>query len=177
MAAPLPDKPTVTEEVDVWWGAYASRTMLPSFLVCLFVTLFLLGLDWYLRTRNLRSDLLSSAVLGLAGALWLFEGTRWVYRMIAIHYRLTNRRLLCTRGFRLPDTRAVDLTQITDVSVAQGPVERLLGVGRILVQAPGGRLRPLILEGVWNPQRIARMIRKRARQTRGGDQGLPFRVR
>jgi membrane protein YdbS with pleckstrin-like domain len=191
MAAPLPDKPDLPdapsslpapessspdgpkrgraaemEEIDIWWGSYAGRTMLPGFLLCLLLTIILLAMDWSLKSRNARSDLISSAVLGVAGALWLFEGTRWVYRLIAINYRLTNRRLLYTRGFKRPDSWAIELTQVTDVSVACGPIERLLGVGRIFIQVQDRHSPPLVLDGVLNPQRVARAIRRRMRQAR-----------
>lgn len=161
MAAPLPDK---TEEIDIWWGSYAGRTMLPGFLLCLLLTILLLALDGYLESRNRRSDLVSSAVLALAAAAWLFQGTRCLYRMIAINYRLTNRRLLYTRGFKLPDGWSIELTQVTDVSIVRGPIERLLGVGRIALQVQDDTSAPLVLDGVPNPERVARTIRKRVRQ-------------
>jgi membrane protein YdbS with pleckstrin-like domain len=154
------------EETDIWWGSYAGRTMLPGFLLCLVLTILLLALDWYLETRNRRSDLISSAVLSLAGALWLFEGTRWIYRMIAVNYRLTNRRLLYTRGFKVPESWSVELARITEVSVVRGPVERLLGVGRISIHAEDSNSSPLILEAVLAPQRVARLIRRRVHQAR-----------
>jgi membrane protein YdbS with pleckstrin-like domain len=196
MAAPLPDKPALpgaasslsvpdatapadrqngeghgkralqTEETDTWWGSYAGRTMLPGFLLCLLLTVVLLILDWYLETRQRRSDLISSAVLGLAGAVWLFQGTRWVYRMIAVNYRLTNRRLLYTSGFKLPETWAIDLARITRVSVVTGSLERLLGVGRIHIQVDNADSPCFILEGVLAPERVARTIRRRVRQAR-----------
>ena len=138
--------------------------MLPSFVLCLIVTVLLLVLDWYLGIRNLRTDLISSAILSLAGALWLFEGTRWVYRMIAVNYRLTNCRLLYTRGFKVPDNWTVDLARVSQVSVLRSPLERLLGVGRIHIQVQDSSLPPLILEAVLAPERVARTIRRRVRQ-------------
>ncbi|HLJ96730.1 MAG TPA: PH domain-containing protein [Gemmataceae bacterium] len=189
MAASLPDKPILPdspardgpnqspgerrpraelEEVDLWWGSYAGRAMLPGFLLCLLLTIFLLAMEWYLGRRQARSDLISSAVLGVAGASWLFEGTRWVYRMTALNYRLTNRRLLYMHGFKLPESWAIELRQITDVSVMSGPIERFLGVGRIVVQTGGDKPGSVVLEGVWHPYRIARIIRRRVRQARAG---------
>jgi membrane protein YdbS with pleckstrin-like domain len=161
-----PDRAPETEETDIWWGSYAGRAMLPGFLLCLFLTIILLALDWYLGSRQRRSDLMSSAVLALAAALWLFQGTRWVYRMIAVNYRLTNRRLLYTRGFKLPDSWAIELAGITEVTVVSGPLERLLGVGRIRIQVQDRSSAPLVLDGILAPQRVARTIRRRARQAR-----------
>jgi membrane protein YdbS with pleckstrin-like domain len=153
-------------ETDVWWGAYAGRTMLPGFLLCLLLTAILLGLDLYLKTAQRRSELVSSAVSGVAGAIWLFQGTRWVYRMTAVNYRLTNRRLLFSRGFKLPDTWAIELERIADVSVVAGPVERLLGVGTIQVRVQDGGSPLFVLDGVLAPERVARIIRRRVRQAR-----------
>jgi membrane protein YdbS with pleckstrin-like domain len=168
MAASSPDKsePRVAEreEIDIWWGSYAGRAMLPGFMLCLLVTVLLLALDWYLGFRHLRTYLISSAILSLAGAVWLFEGTRWFYRMIAVNYRLTNRRLLYTRGFKVPDNWTVELARVAQVSVLRSPLERLLGIGRISIQVYDSSLPPLILEAVLAPERVARTIRRRARQ-------------
>jgi membrane protein YdbS with pleckstrin-like domain len=155
-----------TQETDIWWGSYAGRTMLPGFLLCLVVTIFLLAVEGYLGSRHWRSDLISSAVLALAGALWLFEGTRWVYRTVAVNYRLTNRRLLYTRGFTFPDSWAVELSRISEVVVMRSPIERLLGVGRIRIQVEDRNSPPLVLDGVLAPEHVARTIRRRARQAR-----------
>jgi hypothetical protein len=159
-----PDRAADRAETDVWWGAYAGRTMLPGFLLCFLLTAILLGLDLYLKKEERRSDLISSAVLGVAGAIWLFQGTRWVYRMIAVNYRLTNRRLLYSRGFKLPDTWAIDLERIAEVSVVAGSVERLLGVGRIQIVLRDSNFPPFVLDGVSAPERVARTIRRRVRQ-------------
>jgi membrane protein YdbS with pleckstrin-like domain len=141
--------------------------MLPGFVICLVLTIALLALDAYLGSQQWRSDLISSAILAVAGALWLFEGTRWVYRTIAVNYRLTNRRLLYMRGFKLPDSRAVELVRISQVTVASGPIERLLGVGRISIQLENESSPPLVLDGVLSPEHVARTIRRRVRQARG----------
>jgi membrane protein YdbS with pleckstrin-like domain len=161
------DRASETEETDVWWGSYAGRAMLPGFLLCLVLTIILLALDWQFGSWHSRYDLISSGILGLAGAAWLFQGTRWFYRMIAVNYRLTNRRLLYSRGFKLPDTWAIDLPHITEVSVERGPVERLLGLGRIHIQVRDGKSRRFVLDGVTAPEHVARTIRRRVRQARG----------
>jgi membrane protein YdbS with pleckstrin-like domain len=158
------DVAPATEESDVWWGSYAGRAMLPGFLVCLVLTILLLALDWYLESRRSRSDLLSSAFLSLAGAIWLFQGTRWLYRILAINYRLTNRRLMYTQGFNLPETWAIDLAHITEVSVKRGPLERLLGVGRITIQVKDADSSRFVLDGVLAPEHVARTLRRRVRQ-------------
>jgi membrane protein YdbS with pleckstrin-like domain len=145
--------------------------MLPGFLLCLLLTVLLFGLDFYFKNtplwRGLRTtpqELVSSGLFAVAGAIWLFQATRWIYRMIAVTYRLTNRRLLYIRGFKLPECWAIKLEQIADVRVDAGPLERLLGVGRIKILVQNGISSDFVLDGVPAPERVARTIRRRVRQ-------------
>jgi membrane protein YdbS with pleckstrin-like domain len=140
--------------------------MLPGFLLCLVLTIILLALDWRFGGRQERSNVISSGILALAGAIWLFQGTRWFYCLIAVNYRLTNRRILYSCGFKLPDTWAIDLSRITEVSVERGPVERLLSLGRIHIRVQDGNSGLFVLAGVLAPERVARMIRRKVRQAR-----------
>src|SRR5260370_42382559 len=50
-AAVLPEAPVLEEqgeEIDVWWGSYAARTLTPSFILCGLFTLVVLGVALYL---------------------------------------------------------------------------------------------------------------------------------
>lgn len=52
-------------------------------------------------------------------------------------YELTNRRLRLRSGVVTRTGRDFPLTRISDVSFAQGPLDRLLGCGRLVVESPG----------------------------------------
>jgi membrane protein YdbS with pleckstrin-like domain len=154
-AAPL--DPTI--ETDLWWGSYAGRTMLPSFVLCFALTLglvfgaYLLWSDFGQGPAVARHEFYSVAV-----ALWLFQLVRWLYRIIGCNYRLTTRRLFCGRGFLYPATAPVDLRDVQGVAVKQLAWERWLGIGRVYVQAKEA----VMLEGVHQPERIAERIRQAA---------------
>jgi uncharacterized membrane protein YdbT with pleckstrin-like domain len=52
-------------------------------------------------------------------------------------YELTNRRLRLRAGILTRTGRDFPLTRISDVSFAQGLLDRLLGCGRLVVESPG----------------------------------------
>jgi uncharacterized membrane protein YdbT with pleckstrin-like domain len=52
-------------------------------------------------------------------------------------YELTNRRLRLRAGVISRRGRDFPLARISDVSFAQGLLDRLLGCGRLIVEAPG----------------------------------------
>lgn len=52
-------------------------------------------------------------------------------------YELTNRRLRLREGVLTRTGRDFPLTRISDVSFAQGLLDRLLGCGRLVVESPG----------------------------------------
>jgi uncharacterized membrane protein YdbT with pleckstrin-like domain len=52
-------------------------------------------------------------------------------------YELTNRRLRLRAGILSRTGRDFPLTRISDVSFAQGVLDRLLGCGRLVVESPG----------------------------------------
>ncbi len=52
-------------------------------------------------------------------------------------YELTTRRLRLRAGVIARRGRDFPLSRISDVSFAQGPLDRLLGCGRLIVESPG----------------------------------------
>jgi hypothetical protein len=148
------------QETDVWWGAYAGRTMVPSLVLCGLVTAAVLGTGAYLALARDPPPLhLRYTAYGLLTALWLVQLLRLGHRTISLTYRLTTHRLLRDHGFIRPAAGEVPLACVTAVRVKRTALERLLGVGRVLVVARD-QARPLILHGVHRPERIALKIRR-----------------
>jgi uncharacterized membrane protein YdbT with pleckstrin-like domain len=67
----------------------------------------------------------------------------WVVRPLlrwwTTSYELTNRRLRLRAGIISRTGRDFPLSKISDVSFAQGLLDRLLGCGRLIVESPGER--------------------------------------
>ncbi len=78
--------------------------------------------------------LVVAAVAILALMLWLMVPVlRWRTTM----YELTTRRLRMRDGIVTRHGRDIPLARINDVSFAKGPLDRLLGSGRLVVESAG----------------------------------------
>jgi membrane protein YdbS with pleckstrin-like domain len=154
------------EEVDVWWGSYAGRTLLPSFAVCVFLTLSAIVVAVYLQRRyDLDPLAVRYGVYAIAAVLWLGQLARWSYRVLTFSYRLTTRRLLLERSFFNSLRAAIYLRRIARIDVTQRPLERALGVGRIHVIEESKSVPSLELCGVRRPHAVANVIRKQAKES------------
>jgi uncharacterized membrane protein YdbT with pleckstrin-like domain len=84
----------------------------------------------------------NAAIARLAlGALALIVVSTWsvvpLLRWRATSYELTNRRLRLRTGVLTRTGRDFPLSRISDVSFAQGLLDRVLGCGRLVVESPG----------------------------------------
>jgi membrane protein YdbS with pleckstrin-like domain len=142
------------EELDLWWGAYSGWALAPSFTVCVLATTAIIWASY----RFLPSQYLHFTILGLAGAVWIVQLTRWVYRVFGYNYRLTNRRLYVDHGWLYSEAHRVDLTEVKAIKVRVGWWEKIIQVGDIVVTLAAGPQQDRVLEAVAVPQRIARQI-------------------
>ncbi len=155
------------QETDIWWGSYAGRTMTPSFVGCALLTgLFVWGVWLCWPKDENRPYLERYTTYILVGAVWLFQLIRWVYRLVAINYRLTTRRLFRQRGFQTAATSAIDLANIATVRIERAALETYLKVGRLRIVPVDNGKPPLVLEGVYHPDQIAALIMNQVQQAR-----------
>jgi len=138
------------QETDAWWGAYSTRTMLPSTLVCLVLTAAIVGGTWTIVEKRY----VQWTVWALAGAVWIVQTSRWWRRVFGINYRLTTRRLLIDKGHWRPWRCDIDLTAIAHIEVRLNRLGRWTNVGRIIVHTKSESA-PLVLEGIRNPAVVA----------------------
>ena len=150
-------KPT-EEETDLWWGSYSGWALVPSIVLCVGLTVLIgLGsLAWVER------GWVRLTFLGMGGTLWFVQGLRWAYRYFSFNYRLTTRRIFRDKGFWSPERVQVDLGHVTQVTITQNGIERLVGVGRVVLHLSGCQATELTLEGIAHPQQIAPFLRDHA---------------
>jgi membrane protein YdbS with pleckstrin-like domain len=160
-AAPATPRGAEEQERDVWWGAYSSRAMLPSLLVCILWTVGVVTLAWFHAWIGLSWDTARFLSYGLVAAVWLAQTVRWLYRIAGYTYRLTTRRLFVSQGLLYPPEPAIDLAQIHGVRAEQSPWEHVLGVGQVRIIRGNSTQPPMVLLGVQHPARIAAMIERR----------------
>jgi uncharacterized membrane protein YdbT with pleckstrin-like domain len=75
-----------------------------------------------------------AAVAVVAAAIW--SGIR-VLRWRTTTYELTTRRLRMREGILACSGRDIPLSRVNDISFACGPIDRMLGCGRLVVESAG----------------------------------------
>jgi len=161
---PTPPPEDAGAEVDIWWGGYAGRAMIPSFLVCIAATLTLIVSAIYLANAfNMHGDLVRYLVYATAGALWTIQLLRWGLRIIGVNYRVTTRRIYCWKSLRAAPGKPIELAAVDRVQVEETWLERLLGVGRVRIVSRDGEL---TLSGLAQPRQVAAIVEHRVKQSR-----------
>jgi uncharacterized membrane protein YdbT with pleckstrin-like domain len=111
------------------------KTLLRPFLVLALIIAATLLLVLFLPagTPALARLIIGAAAL-VAIAIWFgLPVLRWQSTL----YELTNRRLRLRTGVITRSGRDFPLNRISDVSFQQGPLDRLLRCGRLIVESPG----------------------------------------
>jgi len=126
--APDPAQP------DIVWHGYSGWAMLPSFVVCGVLSLFLLMGGWFFDdARSLADQFGSLAFFALTWAIWIVQLFRWIYRGSTYVYRLTARALYLDLGFLYPPERPIELKMVTKVEWGSNVLGRFFGVGWVAV--------------------------------------------
>jgi membrane protein YdbS with pleckstrin-like domain len=152
-------------EKELWQGGYSARAMIGGWLTTSLVTIALLvaGIWWNVKW-------LWTAVVFAILLSWLYLLLLLAYRRSSVRYILTNQRFVHEKGFLRRVTDRIEVIDIDDITFTQGVLERLLGVGTIIV-ASSDRTHPqLIMPGIENVKEVADVMdnaRRSERRRRG----------
>ena len=78
-------------------------------------------------------------------------------------YKVTNERLINERGFITKHTEQIDLFRVNDVEIRQGLLQRILGLGNVIVVSSDQSSPNRKLLDISNPQRVGDIVRQAAR--------------
>lgn len=81
-------------------------------------------------------------------------------------YRLTNERLVVRRGWIAKSVQEIELYRIQDVTMNQGILQRIFGVGGVAVVSVDKTTPTLEIKGIADPESIREQIRKTYRTAR-----------
>lgn len=98
----------------------------------------------------------------LGALLWL----RVWYRVSSTRYRLTTQRLFMQTGLIAKKLEEVELFRVKDVTLSQGILQRLMGVGDVVVLSTDDTAPQLELAGIANPIEVKEQIRNAFRASR-----------
>lgn len=154
------------DEETLWTGSYSHLDMIGTWIgagvatvagVVIGLLLSLPGTGWLW-------------LVGGIAALWVGLALRYAYRRFSVHYTLTSQRLLTEMGILWRTMDRVELIDVDDVIYHQGPIDRLLGVGKIVVSSSDRTTPELDLPGIENVREVADAIddaRRKERRSRG----------
>jgi uncharacterized membrane protein YdbT with pleckstrin-like domain len=90
----------------------------------------------------------------------------YVYERLSVHYELTNQRFIHQRGILVRTTDRIDVVDIDDVTFRQGIIQRMLGVGTIILAGSDKTHPKLTLVGIDQVDKVSAMIDEVRRKER-----------
>jgi membrane protein YdbS with pleckstrin-like domain len=156
---PGPDQDTATAgEQELWSGRAAGRAFMLSWILFAVIIVGLLLLTYGTPLRGWRWSWIAwLIILGLI----ICQLVRVGYKIIASSYRVTTQRLFIRRGLLVTTTNQTDLLRVNDVQVRQNVLEKVMGVGTVIVDSPSDSTNPHAeLTGVLDPHAVAEHIHR-----------------
>ena len=152
-------------EDELWQGTYSHLAMVGVWITGAFGSLGAIAISFI---AGFGSSLLW-ILLGIL-LVWVVLVGVYLYRRWSVHYTLTNQRLIHEKGLLWRTSDRVELIDVDDVTFTQGPVERLFGVGKILISSSDRTTPELYLPGIEQVREVADQIddaRRKERRSRG----------
>ncbi|MCE9546244.1 MAG: PH domain-containing protein [Planctomycetia bacterium] len=154
------------QERDQWQGTFSPRAMIPHAVAAAVLTLIvLIGAAFMKLSGAVWMWLLLAMVVG-----WIALAIRLWLRRMGVFYRLTTQRLFYEVGLLNRRINRIDVIDINDVTVDEGFIERMLGVGTVRIKSTDDSEPVLSLTGIENVRHVADLIdqnRRRERMRRG----------
>jgi len=152
------------EEEELWKGGYSSKAMLGTWIGLALITILILVGVFFVEFEY-RFLVAGILILGM----WVIGGLIYAWRRLGVHYQLTSQRFIHQIGIVTRKTDRIEVIDIDDVSFTQGPVERLFGVGTILLTSSDRTHPELSMMGIADVRQVAGLIddvRRRERRRR-----------
>jgi membrane protein YdbS with pleckstrin-like domain len=108
--------------------------------------------------------------VGAIAVVWIALVLRLLYQQLSIRYSMTNQRLVHEHGLLWRQTDRIEAIDIDDVSVTQGPIARMVGVGNVKIVSSDQSTPVFYLQGIDDVRAVATMIdevRRKERRKRG----------
>jgi membrane protein YdbS with pleckstrin-like domain len=139
-------------EQELWSGSYSPKAMIGSFAAAGVVTIVGLALAALSGPPGWLIWGIAAAVIW-GGLLLLLA-----YRRLTVRYRLTTYRFFHELGLLSRVGNRIEVIDIDDVTVQQGLVERMFGVGTITIQSSDRSDPELHLPGIEDARQVADLI-------------------
>lgn len=140
------------QEQSIWAGGYSPKAMIGTWILCGLISVAVLVVSLLTEWPPIMVALIAIVVL------WVVAASVYGYRRLGVAYELTTQRFIHQAGLLSRRTDRIEVIDIDDVSVRQGPVQRVLGVGTIEITS-SDRTHPLLkMNGIDEVKKIAGTI-------------------
>ena len=153
------DQDDSDEERELWHGGYSPKTMVGSWILLALISVALLAVPFFVSGSLL-------FVLGVIAILWVIGGIVYAWRRLGVHYELTTQRFIHQTGVLSRRTDRIEVIDIDDVTCTQGPIQRLFGIGTIVLTGSDRTHPTLSMIGIANCRDVAALIDETRRRER-----------
>lgn len=147
------------EENELWSGGYSPKAMVGTWIAIAIVSVALIILAISVPPAMLVS-------LGLVPFVWVIGGIVYTCRRLGVQYELTNQRFIHQKGILSRQTDRIEVIDIDDVTCKQGLIERIFGVGTIVLTGSDRTHPTLSMIGIADVKEVAGLIDDTRRQER-----------
>lgn len=150
----------------LWQGSFSKLAMIGSWITAAGVTLAVVIIGFVAKFEG-RTWVW--ALLAVA-AFWILLLLRLIYLQLSVHYKLTSQRFIHERGLLWRQQDRIETIDVDDVSVQQGPIQRMLGIGTVRITSSDRTTPEFVLVGIEDVRKVAAMIdeaRRAERRKRG----------
>lgn len=157
---------STADEQELWSGDYSMKAMagLGFVVILLSIVAVVMGIVMGASSTGWL------VIGGLLALSWISYFVVSLYRKMSYHYELTTHRLLHREGFLFRSLDRIELIDISDVVLKQGPFQTLMNVGNIHVVSSDVTHPVLVMLGIPDAKRVADLVdnaRREERRKRG----------
>ena len=148
-------KPPADNEPErpLWQGSFSPKAMYGHWLLAGVLTIVAIALCVIVPNP------ITWLVAGIAvPVVWLCMGAYLLYKRLSVEYSLSTQRFVMQSGILRRVTNRIEVIDIDDVTVEQGFIERMFGVGTIKILSSDVSDPKVQLPGIDDVKRIATMI-------------------
>lgn len=142
-------------ERSLWQGGYSPKAMYGTWATAaaLTVVAIVLVAIYGAQLQNVWLITMAVILLGWCVIIGLYLSRRW-----GVHYELTTQRFVHQEGIFVRRSNRIEVIDIDDVSYTQGIVQRMLGVGTIVITGSDRSHPELVIQGIDRVPEIASLI-------------------
>ncbi|MEE2936615.1 MAG: PH domain-containing protein [Planctomycetota bacterium] len=143
-------------EKELWTGGYSGKAMAGTWILIGLASIGLVAVAFLLPPLSL---------IGIP-VIWAIGGLVYAWRRMGVHYQLTSQRFIHQVGILTRKTDRIEVIDLDDVSFTQGPVQRIFGVGTIVLTGSDRTHPTLAMIGIADVKEVAGLIDDVRRQER-----------